>query len=233
MTADEVLAILDAADFDQLVGEAEGEDLEFKGQPYRFDDDRQAFEYAKDISALANGRGGLLLIGFVTERTPGSATDTVSAVRPFDRALFDEAQCVDKVRQLVYPLIVGVTATFKLAEGEADRGVAVVQVPEQHDEDKYFLVRKEFIGPEGAPGWLIGISVRSFDRDRPLAVAEVHALVSAGRNVTGRLDQLQAVIDQIDERTRAQADALIAGPDDAVIRDRVDAGFGELEAENE
>jgi hypothetical protein len=63
MTADEVLAILDAADFDQFVGGAEDDGLEFKGRPYRFDDDRETFEYAKDVSALANGRGGLLLIG--------------------------------------------------------------------------------------------------------------------------------------------------------------------------
>jgi hypothetical protein len=233
VTIEEVLAILDGGNFEPVVGVAEDEGLEFKGQPYRLDDDRQAFEYAKDISALANGRGGLLLIGFVTERTPGSAIDVVSEVSEFGRELFDEAQCLDKIRQLVYPLVFGVTATFMPAQENADRGVGVIQVPEQSEQDKYFLVRKEFIGPAGAPGWLIGVSVRSFDRDRPLAVAEIHALVSAGRNVSGRLDQLQAVVEQIDERSRGQANPRVAGLDDAAIRARLAEGIGELEEGDE
>lgn len=69
MTRAEVLAVLASGNFDPLVGLAETIDVEFKGQPYQVTDhDSQKFELAKDVSALANASGGVIIIGVQTRR---------------------------------------------------------------------------------------------------------------------------------------------------------------------
>jgi hypothetical protein len=42
----------------------ETEHLEFKAEPYRLEHELQKQELAKDVSGLANARGGAILIGF-------------------------------------------------------------------------------------------------------------------------------------------------------------------------
>jgi hypothetical protein len=231
MTPDEVLNVLDAGAFEELVGVAEDERLEFKGQPYRLDDDQQAFELAKDVSALANASaGGLLVIGFETERTQGSAADTVARSSPFARNLVDEVQYLDKIKQLIYPLVAGVQVVFKPTPEDEHRGVTVVVVPSQPEDQKYFLVSKAFVGPEGAPGWLVGVSIRSFDRDRSLSIGELHGLIGRGRNISGQLDEIHALVAQVDARGRAAEEADARAPADEVLA-RIAEGLGELEEE--
>jgi hypothetical protein len=233
VTGDEVLAVLADGRFDALVGIAEDESLEFKRQPYRLDEEQQAFELAKDVSALANASaGGLLVVGFETQRTEGSSVDSVARVRTFARDLIDEPRYLDKIRQLIFPLVVGVRVEFNPESGNADRGVLAIVVPPQPDDQKYFLVAKSFTGPDGAPGWLLGISIRSFDRDRPLAIGEIHALLSRGRNIAGQLDTMQATLGQIDARTSGvAAEESNAAPVESVlsrVREGLDA-LAELE----
>jgi hypothetical protein len=234
VTVDEILAELAAGNFEALVGVAEDESLEFKRQPYRLDDDQQAFELAKDVSSLANASaGGLLVVGFETQRTEGSSVDSVARVRAFARDLIDEARYLNKIRQLIFPLVVGVRVEFKPENGNADRGVLAVVVPPQPEDQKYFLVAKSFTGPDGSPGWLVGVSIRSFDRDRPLAIGEIHSLLSRGRNIAGQLDAMQATLAQIDARGSGAVEAPAAAPTDSVLN-RVREGLDDLaEAEGE
>jgi hypothetical protein len=234
MTPEEIIAILDDGDFEPLVGVAEDDSLEFKASPYRLDEGRQGFELAKDVSSLANAaKGGLLVIGFETERDEATATDRVARSSPFARELLNEAQYIDKIRQLIHPLVVGVRVEFKRSSENADRGVAVILVPAQADDQKYFLVAKPVEGPEGAPGWLIGVAVRSFDRNRPLGVEEIHALVSGGRNIGPRLDGLIATVGEIDERTRTDAEREAAPIPADQVRDRVARRIEELDEEGD
>jgi hypothetical protein len=232
MTPEEIIAILDDGDFEPLVGVAEDDSLEFKASPYRLDEGRQGFELAKDVSSLANAaKGGLLVIGFETERDEATATDRVARSSPFARELLNEAQYIDKIRQLIHPLVVGARVEFKRSSENADRGVAVILVPAQTTRSTFSL--RSLLGPEGAPGWLIGVAVRSFDRNRPLGVEEIHALVSGGRNIGPRLDGLIATVGEIDERTRTDAEREAAPIPADQVRDRVARRIEELDEEGD
>jgi hypothetical protein len=66
----EILTILASGDFDRLLGGLEDEHLECKGAPYRLVDDAAKMEFAKDISALANSDGRVILSSIVTEKNP-------------------------------------------------------------------------------------------------------------------------------------------------------------------
>jgi hypothetical protein len=165
VTPDEVLAILADGDFEPIVGVAEDDLLEFKTSPYRLEEARQGFELAKDVASLANAaNGGIVVIGFETERDEATATDTVARASPFARGLLDEAQYLDKIRQLIHPLVIGVRVEFKPSAEDADRGVAVIVVPAQAEDQKYFLVAKPFCGARGCSwlaGWRCGALVRA------------------------------------------------------------------------
>jgi hypothetical protein len=71
-----VLGALEEKRFDSLIGLPECEWLEAKLSPYILDSLQQKCELAKDVTALANAAGGLIVIGFDTERHPTTAGET-------------------------------------------------------------------------------------------------------------------------------------------------------------
>lgn len=62
ITLAEVAAILQSGDFTRLLGGLEDDHLECKSAPYNLDQEREKMELAKDVSALANADGGIILI---------------------------------------------------------------------------------------------------------------------------------------------------------------------------
>src|SRR4051794_33468123 len=125
MTRDELLAQLATGDFDPIVAAAVEErvDLDLKKQPYVLTQPRQDFELAKDVSALANAAGGLLVLGFGTQQPETALVERVSEKAPFASGLVDRAQYLAKVRQLVYPVIEGLDVRFYEAADGSAKGV--------------------------------------------------------------------------------------------------------------
>jgi predicted HTH transcriptional regulator len=201
---EEILQLLDAADFDALIGAVETAEIDFKRSPYRLNDAAEAFELAKDVTALANTEaGGILVIGFQTRSPEESGLDTVETVHPFARSLFNRDQWLAKVHQLAYPTVVGLDAVFKSSADDPDRGVAVIVVPAQAPDSRYFVVAKQFVTDDGAPGWMIGLSVRSGDRNRPLSIGEIHALVSRSLHLGTDVAELKALVRDLHEANAA------------------------------
>jgi hypothetical protein len=225
----ELLEHLDAGDFDALIGEAESAEVDFKREPYRLDEPAQPFELAKDITALANIEpGGLLVVGFWAPKLEGADVEVVESVHVFPRTMFNRDAWLDKAQQLIYPTVVGLDAVFKPSGDDPDRGVAVISVPPQPTESRYFLVAKEFTSDDGAPGWMIGVSVRSADRNRGLRVEEVHALVSRGTNTSAQFDELRTLVTEIHsavipEHGGAQAEAAVSA-----LQERIDRAMQEF-----
>jgi hypothetical protein len=56
MTRTEALAILAGGDFDPFIGEPESLEVEFKGEPYRLDQEGQKFELKRRARATKSGR---------------------------------------------------------------------------------------------------------------------------------------------------------------------------------
>ena len=191
----DLIALLDASDFDAVIGTAESGEIDFKRSPYRTDTPTEAFELAKDVTALANvPTGGLLVIGFQTVARWQSGLDTVESVHLFSRDLFNREQWLAKIDQLAYPTVVGLDAIFKPSREDDERGVAVIVVPPQSNDARYFLVAKQFTSEDGAPGWAVGLSVRSADRNRPLSISEIHSLLSRSLHLGADLSEVKALV---------------------------------------
>jgi len=88
----EVVAILQSGDFTRLFGGLEDDHLECKSAPYNLDQEREKMELAKDVSALANAEGGIILVGVQTEREPAHQGDIIRRVGCFAQDFVDFGQ---------------------------------------------------------------------------------------------------------------------------------------------
>jgi hypothetical protein len=67
-TIDDIEEILSSRAFERLIGLAENEILEAKDQAWDLDSLSGKQQFAKDVSAFANFRGGVILVGPHTEK---------------------------------------------------------------------------------------------------------------------------------------------------------------------
>jgi hypothetical protein len=226
MTRAEALAILDGGDFEQLIGAPESLEVEFKSEPYRLDQEGQRFELAKDVSALANAAGGVIVIGVRTEREDQAAVDVVTDLRPLARGLVDEQQYEGAITDRVYPRLQELHVRFYASAGDEGRGLVAIDVPSQQEIDRYFLIQRPIAeGDERTPGWLVGIAVRSIGRVEVRRIGEIHTLINRGLSFGRQLADVAEGIAELRERMGPGAVAAPGTPADrldAVIDARVD-----------
>ena len=123
----EVLGKLAATQFDALIGVSEGVWLDAKETPYLVETLKQKLELAKDVSAMANSVGGLIVLGFDTERDVLTAGERISDVKPFPLAMIDSDRYRKVIQEYVYPPL---DVEISVYEAEAEKGVAAIGVRE-------------------------------------------------------------------------------------------------------
>lgn len=203
MNRSEILQVLEAGDFAALMGVHEDVEVEFKGQPYQLEEEHQRFELAKDVSALANVDGGVIVVGIRTERTVDAPVDRAAEVRLLTRGLVNEQQYVGVITERIYPRIQNIRVEFVPSEDDVDRGLVLIDVPPQAHVEKLFLVQKPVSPDTNAPGWMIGVAIRSVGRVEERRVGEIHTLINRGFTISNRLDELVDEVGLIRERLDA------------------------------
>lgn len=109
--------------------------LDAKGQPYQLDQPKSAAELAKDVAALANTSGGVIVIGLRTRREGSS--EVIDEVHPVPDKLIDRDRHRKLVRERVFPFVRDFS-TWWLPVGD-ERGLLVIDVPAQASKDKPFI----------------------------------------------------------------------------------------------
>ena len=178
LKADGVYHLLKVGGADALLGVAESEWLEVKSQGYDLDDFASKIELAQDVSRFANGSTpALLLLGFRTKRRDG--IDTIGKVTPLQlprNAIVRHRETIDR---LVYPAIDNLTVDIFPQKGGF---IVVICVPVQPETHKPFLVHGAVVAGRNE-GAFISIVQRRDEGTIPMTIAEVHALLAAGRSV--------------------------------------------------
>jgi len=140
LTLEEVKAVLATGNFTELTGLVENEWLECKAAPYRLQHEHQKQELAKDVSALANASGGIILIGVRTEQDATHFGDEIVEIRPFDRTLAKPNQYQDVLTSWLYPSLWEVKIDWFESATEAPKGICVIIIPNQPPEQKPYLL---------------------------------------------------------------------------------------------
>jgi hypothetical protein len=162
LNPNDLLFALERGNFDSILGTIEGEQIEFKEAPYQLEVPSQRWEMAKDVAALANARGGVIVLGFRTSKQENRLADTASSQRPIQKSLISWSSYRDIISRWVHPGIVGLQANWFPSDPNADRGVFVLNIPAQLEESKHFIVCETTRDDGSFPG-AIGIPVRNND----------------------------------------------------------------------
>jgi predicted HTH transcriptional regulator len=198
LTLDQLAGIVANATFNELVGEVEGQFLDVKSQPYKFAEGLDAKrEFAKDVAAFANAKGGYILIGFTTQKTPLRPGEEIVAPNPIPSDQFNIEQYIKLLEEWLYPRPVDVDIKFGSFGADANKGILVVFIPPQAERSKPFLITKTFTDKKTTEVFL-GYAERRLDFTAPMKVAELHHALRVGlsleRELLGRIDNLEMLI---------------------------------------
>jgi hypothetical protein len=171
---------------DELIGATESQQVEFKGVPYHLASDAQKYELAKDVSALANAEGGIIVLGVQTERSEHLHRDVAAEINPFRRSLFAEEQYQDIIISWIFPRPEHVTVQWFAPPSSSD-GIGVIRVARQPlNRGPYVLVR---VLDEKGRRWgaVVGYYRRMDARALPITGQEIQSLMRDGVLFRGRL----------------------------------------------
>lgn len=160
-TVDELIeaaiAALESRNFDLLVNTVETEHIEAKEMPYQLSaSDAARAELAKDVSALSNAGGGIILIGFKTTKEQNSSQDKITTVNPFPLEQFDEKQYRDVLNDWIYPPIHCLEIKKYPSLPDTSRGVAAIIAPQKVLQGQPYLAAHTHLSSGRKSGTLIG-----------------------------------------------------------------------------
>jgi len=179
--ADEVREALRAGRPERLIGTRECAWLDAKGQPYQLDQPRPAAELAKDVAALANMSGGVIVVGLRTRKAGSS--EVIDEVRPVPAGLIDRDRYRKLVRERVFPFVRDFS-TWWIAVSD-ERGLLVIDVPAQAPKDKPFIVSGSDGTQAAVDASSAAVPLRDDDGTHWLSGQELHRLLTGGWNVSG------------------------------------------------
>jgi hypothetical protein len=246
ITIEEAVQILQSGIFDDFLGVVEDHQIEFKGSPYRLDHDKEKHELAKDVSALANAQGGIILVGFATTISTGeelvTSREYVESARPFDPALISIDQYRKILQDWIYPSVGSLDIRIYHSFSDREKGVLAILVPPSAIEQKPYIVTRT-VEPSGkVRGTLIGFYERVQERIPPTSAEALRDYLKDGQRfveIMRRLDTIEAflgresapvvpispspiVLDQINRVANAfGSSAVTEGPSNEETRSRV------------
>lgn len=193
MTQKQVIERLEALEFEALIGLPECVWLDAKETPYHLDSPKQKLELAKDVTALANASGGLILLGFDTIRHPTTAAEEISRVCPFSLSLVNPDRYSKVLATMVHPAPHAVRiALFESGEGDG-RGIAVIVVDPAQVAEKPYIVGGMLDANDQRLGAYFGYFERKHDVIPPVSIARIQQQLSAGLHWSSIDQRLQAI----------------------------------------
>jgi len=195
----ELLEKLEARDFEALLGLMESEWLEAKETPYHLDSHKQKLELAKDVTALANANGGIIVLGFDCEKLPTTAGERICKVCQFPVALIDPSKYRQILADVVHPPPHGVSVlVFEANDGQ---GVAAIFVDPGVITEKPYLVGKMLDENDISIGAYFGYFERKRDFIPAVSIARIQQQLAAGLQSASIQQRLEAIETKIDALT--------------------------------
>lgn len=196
-TPQEILEILHSKDFDELIGLIEYSQFDAK-QKYSLDSDRGKYELAKDVAAMANSDGGVLVVGLTTDKIQETKEEVVAAVSLLKEEEANKEQYEHLVANRIYPCIKGLSVDWVPSIRNQGMGLLAITVPNQAGDDKPFLI-KNVVEEDGSrlKEIIFSYPFRVTDHTKSHNVERIHSLIKGGErngDVVDRLDNLHALI---------------------------------------
>jgi len=155
--------------------------------------DWQKQELAKDVSALANACGGIILVGFRTAKNNLTAVEEIESCRPFEASFFDTQQYRNVLQNWIHPPIHSVQIDCYQSSSHPGKQVAAIIVPPDACDDKPYVVTRAVTQDGKVFGTLIGYFERVLDRVPATSVGTLRSRIKDGMRFGELSERLTSV----------------------------------------
>ncbi len=186
--------VLDAAesDFQSLIGIREIQDFEAKQEWPDLRTATARWEFAKDVAAMANGGGGIVLYGLATQQLPAEQADAVSAVHPVAPGSLNVGMAINILEQHVSPNLRELRIDLVPGRTCTPNGIVLLEVPPQNGK---VILCKAMEGTEPMKEYLFGFAERDRDGTRNWTREEVSRMIRLGTTETSvRLESIESIL---------------------------------------
>jgi hypothetical protein len=184
--------------FENLVGGLENEFFEAKGEPWDLNTERGKLDLAKDITALANLRGGIIIVGAATTDSPTYQRQEIQEIRFLPASIAQIDRYLHIISKWVYPVPEGLDVRWYSDPKAPSRGIMSVHIPEQVEEMRPFLVAHYLTEGGKRIDAIVGLVQRFGATTKPTPVEELHVLLREGRRMDLIHQKLDAIIAKIE-----------------------------------
>lgn len=192
----ELEKIINDSGFDSLIGKIENDFFDCKSQIYDLKNEYSKRELAKDVSSFANLNGGYILIGPKIDDSKTHFGDEVKEISFIDKNLVDTEQYNSVINDWIYPKVDGVQIEWQ-ATRESDRGILIIKIPPQRENQKPFLIKK-IVEEKKNSEIIFGYSKRKQDKSESLKIEDIHRAIRDGllydKNIENRFNNLESFI---------------------------------------
>lgn len=168
--------------------------------------EKEKFELAKDVSALANAAGGVLLLGVETTRDPTVHDDRAVALRPIADGMVIEQQIKDIIYSWVFPRL-EVEVLPHAVKGESGQ-LWTISIERVMERDFPFIVVRAVYEDGRLVKNALAVFERSGSRNIPYSPQQLHSWINRGARAS--FDEPQTVGVQVERADDVLADDLAA-----------------------
>jgi hypothetical protein len=179
VTRDTVADLVRGGSAHLLIDQPEGNWLDAKSEEYDLSTLRGKISLAQAVARFANAEdGGLIVIGARAKRIPGGEViRQVRGVKP--RHNDTDARYLKVLNERLYPPPQGLRVD--LVPTEEGRALIILEVPQQPEELKPFLVHGAITADGDIEGAFISIVQRRGEGSIPITAPMIHASIATGR----------------------------------------------------
>lgn len=202
-TSGEIKDILESGDFDKFISQRESEILEAKPKkPYdlsRKPQKKTIIEFTKDVSSLANNKGGYIICGLITEKLTALPHDYVKKLDLINNGdFYKKEQLAGIVSSNIYPKL-DIKVKWYPYKNDSNVGLGVIQIPAQDEGKKHFIMKINEVDGETTKEYF-GIPIRTGDITTWFTIKELYKLSKRSPNSFQELNQsLSTQIDEVKE----------------------------------
>jgi predicted HTH transcriptional regulator len=199
MSFESVKAILDTHTYNTLIGLREDAWLEVKSStPYNLDLPEGRYELAKDVSAFANGAGGIVLVGLRTTKQETTQTEEITAFELCPQDAFISHRYVSLIEAYIHPAIEGLNVYWSPVSEDGTQGLGVIEIPAQTPERQYFLIANAVDGGSRIRQFVFGIVRRNESSNDPFTIAQLYEYMQKDKNsLSQTLTRMEEKLDAI------------------------------------
>lgn len=195
---DLILQRLKEGRLDAFVNSFEWSKFECKASPYQLDSADQKFELAKDVSAMANVDGGVILIGARTAKAETGRTEIVTEISAFPPNTVDTSQMADVLREWLYPPLRDLQIAWYPRSDDRSKGVVAILVPKAAEDLRPVLVVKGLKDTGRIRGNAFAVFERWQEETTYFNPEQLHALIRSGQNSQSLLQRMEALQVSVD-----------------------------------